>query len=206
MKFNKVKRNPTRGVYEEKWILELLDQSPFVHVGISTSSGPLVIPMAFGRKGEIIYLHGAISNHLLKSMEPDANICITCTQYDGLVLAKSVFHHSMNYRSAVLFGKPRLLEGDEKLDALEIITEHLSPGRWEQARRPNDQEFKATRVMAVEIEHASGKMRTGPPSDDDADAELPIWTGNVVSETKYTLIESDSDLPTPGSVRELLNV
>ena len=206
MKFNKVKRNPGRGVYEEKWILEVLEQSPFVHVGISTGQGPLIIPMAFGLEGDKIYLHGAVSNHLLKSMGPDDSVCISSTLYDGLVLAKSVFHHSMNYRSVVLWGKPRKLEGPEKMHALEVITEHLCPGRWEQARRPNDEEFKGTSVMEVLIETASGKRREGPPIDDDADLDLPVWSGNVVSETAYKKIEYSGSEEAPANIHSLLKV
>ncbi len=206
MKFNKVKRNPGRGVYQEEWILDVLKQSPFVHVGISTSNGPLIIPMAFGLEGESLYLHGAVSNHLLKSMDPSAKVCISSTLYDGLVLAKSVFHHSMNYRSVVLWGKPRKLEGKEKLHALEAITEHLCPGRWEQARQPNPEEMKSTTVIEVQIELASGKKREGAPVDDNADLELPVWSGNVVSKTGYSKIEFQNGGEPPENILSLLEV
>ena len=206
MQFNKVKRNPGRGIYEEKWILELLDKSPFLHVGVSTENGPLVIPMAFGREGETIYLHGAFSNHLLKSMEEAGSVCLTCTLYDGMVLAKSVFHHSMNYRSVVLMGIPKLIEGNRKMHALEVITEQLCPGRWNEARQPNDQEFKSTRVVEVEIESASGKMRAGPPVDDPIDEDLEIWSGVIKSQSTYVEIISESGLEIPDSVKNLSNI
>jgi len=206
MQFNKVKRNPGRGIYEEEWILNLLDQSPFLHVGVSTDHGPLVIPMTFGREGDIIFLHGAISNHLLKSMEITGSVCLTCTLYDGMVLAKSVFHHSMNYRSVVLMGKPELLDGDKKMHALEIITEKLCPGRWKEARQPNEEEFKSTRVVEVKIQSASGKIRSGPPIDDPIDADLQIWCGVVESQSKYGEILSDSNLEIPEAVRSLSNI
>ncbi len=204
MEFNKVKRNPSRGVYQEEWILDLLDQHAVIHVAISTDKGPLILPMAFGREGETIFLHGAISNHLLKSMDPEQNIALCLTAYDGLVLAKSVFHHSMNYRSVVLFGKPRLLEDDEKMNALEVITEHLCKGRWDEARKPSDEEFKATRVIAVKIDSASGKMRSGPPSDDEADKDLDVWNGNISYEGSYKEVEHPSSEDLPESVKRIL--
>jgi uncharacterized protein len=206
MHFNKVKRNPGRGIYEEKWILDILDQSPFLHVGITTEHGPQVIPMAFGREGENIYLHGAISNNLLKSMEEAGSVCLSCTVYDGMVLAKSVFHHSMNYRSVVLMGVPKLLEGDKKKHALEVITEKLCPGRWNEARQPNEEEYKSTRVVEVKIQSAGGKMRSGPPIDDPADSDLAIWSGVIQCQTKYGEIITDSDLEIPKAVKSLSNI
>ncbi|GAP08137.1 predicted flavin-nucleotide-binding protein [Anaerolinea thermolimosa] len=175
---NRVRRIPERARYEKNEIYTILDEALVCHVGIVTEEGPLVLPMLPGRLEDTLYLHGAPASRLLKHISQGGEVCITATLVDGLVLARSIFHHSVNYRSAVLFGKGRPVEKeDEKLRALEVISEHVCPGRWDEARRPSPRELAATAVVAVEIESASAKVRSGPVNDDPADAAWPVWAG-----------------------------
>lgn len=175
---NRVRRIPDRARYEKNEIYAILDEALVCHVGIVTEGRPLVLPMLPGRLGDTLYLHGALASRLLKHIAQGGEVCITATLIDGLVLARSIFHHSVNYRSAVLFGKGRVVEKeDEKLRALEAISEHVCPGRWDEARRPNPRELAATAVVAVEVESASAKVRSGPANDDPADAAWPTWAG-----------------------------
>ena len=177
---NKVKRVPSRGDYQQATIYQILDQSLVAHVGFVVNDEPFVIPMTFGRKGSRIYLHGANTSRLIKNIKGGIPVCITVTQLDGIVLARSAFHHSMNYQSAVIFGKANeIMDETEKVEALKYISEHILPGRWDSVRKPNQKELKATSVLQVEIEHASAKLRTGPPVDEKADYQLPIWAGVV---------------------------
>ena len=175
---NRIKRLPKRGHYDSETIYKILDEALICHVGFVENKVPFVIPINFARMGDEIVLHGAKASRLLKHIEAGGQVCIEATIVDGLVLARSVFHSSVNYRSVVLFGRGRSIEGEEeKLAALEAVTEHLLPGRWQDARRPNKKELKATLVVAVKIEEASAKLRLGPPSDDAEDYSLPIWAG-----------------------------
>ncbi len=182
---SKVKRIPKRGHYDAETIFSILDAGFLGHVGFSIEGQPFVIPTAYGRDGDVIYLHGASTSRMLKHLETGAPACITVTHLDGLVLARSVFHHSMNYRSAVLFGTATLMEGDEKMHALEVITEQILKGRWDEARLPTEKEMKATSVLGFQIEEASAKIRTGDPGDDKEDYELPIWAGVVPMQMTY---------------------
>lgn len=175
---NRIKRLPKRGHYDSETIYTILDEALICHVGFVENKVPFVIPINFARMGDEIVLHGAKASRLLKHIGAGGQVCIEATIVDGLVLARSVFHSSVNYRSVVLFGRGRSIEGEEeKLAALEAVTEHLLPGRWQDARRPNKKELKATLVVAVKIEEASAKLRLGPPSDDAEDYSLPIWAG-----------------------------
>jgi hypothetical protein len=141
---------------------------------------PVVIPMNYARRDDALILHGAPASRLLKYIQADHPVCVTVTLLDGLVLARSAYHHSMNYRSVVVFGRGRLIEAEEeKLAALEILSEHILPGRWRDARKPNRQELDATAVVSINIESASAKVRTGPPVDDEEDYQLPVWAGVV---------------------------
>lgn len=175
---SRIKRLPKRGHYDREAIYRILDEALLCHVGFVEKRQPFVIPINFARVNDTVYLHGAKASRLLKHVEAGHPICVETTIVDGLVLARSVFHHSVNYRSVVLFGKGRPVTDEaEKLAALEAVTEHLIPGRWRDARRPSRKELNATRVVAIKIEEASAKIRMGLPVDDTEDYALPVWAG-----------------------------
>lgn len=175
---NKVRRLAKRGQYDKETIYKIIDEALICHVGFVQDDQPFVIPTIHARLDDEIILHGAAANRMLKHIAAGNPLCVTVTLIDGLVIARSVFHSSMNYRSAVLFGKGRALETDrEKLRALEAITEHIARGRWKDARQPTKKELDATTVLEMTIESASAKVRTGPPNDDEEDYRLPIWAG-----------------------------
>lgn len=202
---NKVKRIPKRGHYDKTTVYEILDAAFMCHVGFSIEGQPFVIPTAYGRDGDVIYLHGATTSRMLKHLEQEGMAaCLTVTHLDGVVLARSSFNSSMNYRSAVVFGTATLLEGDEKMHALAVITDSIWKGRWDEARLPNAKEMKATKVLKLHIESASAKIRTGGPGDEKADYELPIWAGVIPMTTQYGAAIPDEVLregiETPASV------
>ena len=175
---NRIKRLPKRGNYDRETIYHILDEALICHVGFAEKGQPYVIPINFARVDDSIVLHGAKASRLLRHIEAGHPICVEATIVDGLVLARSVFHHSVNYRSVVLFGKGRPVEGEqEKLSALKAVTEHLIPGRWQEARLPSRKELNATRVVSIKIDGASAKVRVGPPADDQEDYALPVWAG-----------------------------
>ena len=175
---NRVKRLPKRGHYDRETIHRILDEALICHVAFVEKGQPYVIPINFARMGDHIVLHGAKASRLLKHIEAGHPICVEVTIVDGLVLARSVFHHSVNYRSVVVFGQGRLIEDQqEKLDALQAVTEHLIPGRWQEARLPNRKELNATSVVSINIDEASAKVRVGPPVDEQEDYALPVWAG-----------------------------
>ena len=177
-KRNRIKRLPKRGYYDRETVYRILDEALICHVGFVDGGQPYVIPTNFARVADTIVMHGAKASRLLKHIEAGDPICVEATIVDGLVLARSVFHHSMNYRSVVLFGTGRLVEDEgEKLAALEAVAEHLIPGRWREARRPNRKELNATSVVSIAIDEASAKVRLGPPVDEEEDYSLPIWAG-----------------------------
>jgi hypothetical protein len=177
---NRIRRVPTRGHYDKDTIYRILDEGLVCHVGIVEGHQPVVIPMNYARRDDTLILHGAPASRLLKYIHAGHPVCVTVTLLDGLVLARSAYHHSMNYRSVVVFGRGRLIEAEqEKLMALEVLTEHILPGRWQDARKPNRQELDATAVVSIAIESASAKVRTGPPVDDEDDYQLPVWAGVV---------------------------
>jgi nitroimidazol reductase NimA-like FMN-containing flavoprotein (pyridoxamine 5'-phosphate oxidase superfamily) len=199
---NQLHRYPNRGAYDKETIYSIVDEALICHVGFVVDGQPYVIPTIHARLGDKIILHGAVANRMLTHITEGNPLCVTVTLVDGLVLARSVFHSSMNYRSAVLFGKGRLLESnEEKLRALEALTEHIARGRWNDARKPNRKELDGTTVIAMTIESASAKVRTGPPSDDEEDYALPIWAGVVPMELRALEAENDpklqSSIPTP---------
>jgi len=174
-----LRRHPERGRYDEATIHAILDEGVVAHVGVVTDQGPVVLPMAYARVGRTLYLHGAAGNAMLRAAE-DAPVCATITLLDGLVLAKSAFHHSMNFRSVVVFAAGRSVDDRaERRAALDAIVEHVVPGRSAEARPPSDAELRATRVLALDLADASAKVRAGPPLDDDADADWPAWTGTI---------------------------
>jgi uncharacterized protein len=173
-------RLPKRGSHEAETIHAILDAGFLAHVGFQVEGQPFVIPTLYGRDGEKIYLHGSSASRMLGELETSIPVCVNVTLVDGLVLARSAFHHSMNYRSVVAFGTARkIVDPAEKNRALFIISEHVIAGRWEDVRKPTEKELKATAVLEFSIEEASAKVRTGPPLDDEEDYALPMWAGVV---------------------------
>ena len=174
----RVHRLPKRGHYDRETIYQILDEALICHVGFAEGNQPFVIPINFARVDDTIVLHGAKASRLLKHIEAGNPVCIEATIVDGLVLARSVFHSSVNYRSVVLFGTGRIVTDEaEKMSALEAVTDHLIPGRWQEARLPTPKEMNATSVVSIRIDEASAKVRVGPPADDEEDYALPIWAG-----------------------------
>src|SRR5947199_2080116 len=175
---SQLRRLPKRGSHELKTIHEFLDAGFLAHVGFNVNGQPFVIPTLFGRAGETLYLHGSAASRMLRELSTGVPACVTVTLVDGLVLARSAFHHSMNYRSVVAFGTARKIEDPiHKTEALRVISDHLIRGRWDDVRVPNEKELKATAVLEFTIEEASAKVRTGPPVDDEEDYALPVWAG-----------------------------
>lgn len=175
-----VRRLPERAEYERETIDQILDEGLIGHVGFAVDGQPYVIPMVYGRDGDTLYLHGSSASRLIRTLGQGVPAAVTVTLLDGLVLARSAFHHSMNYRSVVILGTARLVDdAEERLRALRTIVEHVVPGRWDEARRPNTKELAQTFVLALPLEEASAKQRSGPPADDAEDYGLDIWAGEV---------------------------
>jgi nitroimidazol reductase NimA-like FMN-containing flavoprotein (pyridoxamine 5'-phosphate oxidase superfamily) len=173
-----VKRLPARGVYDREVVHKILDEGFICHLGFVVDNQPFVIPTIHVRIGETVYVHGSPASRMLRALEHGARACLTVTHVDGLVLARSAFHHSMNYRSAMVFGTATLVdELEQKRDVLHALTDHLVRGRWEEIRQPSRQELKRTLVLAIPIEEASAKIRTGPPMDEEEDYALSMWAG-----------------------------
>jgi uncharacterized protein len=174
----KVKRLPARGAYDRETIYSILDGAFICHVGFNIDGQPYVIPTGYARINDDLYIHGSSASRMLRSMAQGIDVCVTVTLIDGLVLARSAFHHSVNYRSVVILGNAILVnDANEKYNALEAFTEHIIPGRWADIRWPNELELKATTVLKVPIEQASAKIRTGDPKDDEEDYEMNVWAG-----------------------------
>ena len=174
----RVVREADRGAYDRDTVYRILDAGFLCHVGFVVEGQPFVIPTSYGRKDARLYIHGSAASRMLRQLRESLPVCVTVTLLDGLVLARSVFNHSMNYRSVVILGKATLVDNpEEKLAALRILAEHILPGRWDDARQPNDRELKATSVLRVPIEEFSAKLRTGPPIDDEEDYSFPTWAG-----------------------------
>jgi uncharacterized protein len=177
-KRSELRRLPYRGSHESEVINNILDAAFLAHVGFQVDGQPFVIPTLFGREGERLYLHGSSASRMLRELDTGVPACVTVTVVDGMVLARSGFHHSMNYRSVVAFGTARkIAEPEQKVRALRTISEHIMPGRWDEVRSPNEKELKATAVLEFAMEEASAKTRTGPPLDDEEDYTLPVWAG-----------------------------
>jgi len=174
----RVKRVPKRGVYDRAQIDAILDEALVCHLGFVFDGQPYVIPMLHARVGDVVYIHGSTASRLVRTLAGGAPCSLTVTLLDGIVLARSAFHHSANYRSVTVLGQARLVESDEeRLRALEAFSEHLVPGRWAVVRLPNRKELKATQVLALTLDEASAKIRTGPPADDDEDMDRDVWAG-----------------------------
>jgi uncharacterized protein len=179
-----VKRLPKRGKYDRETVHSILDAGFVCHVGFSVDGQPFVIPTNYGRSGDTIYLHGSAASRMLRTLSGGVPVSVTVTLVDGLVLARSAFHHSVNYRSVVILGTARLVEDPaEKMEALRVFTEHVMKGRWDDVRQPTEQELKATTVLVLPLEEVSAKVRTGGPLDDEPDYALPVWAGVLPLET-----------------------
>lgn len=209
-KLSKIKRGAKNAFYDKKTVFEILDAHFMCHVPYMFDDTPITIPMAYARSGDTIYLHGATGNRMLNSIGSLDKTSLTVTHLDGLVLARSAFHHSVNYRSVVVFGKPRLVtEESEKNHAFEMLLEQMAKGRWSEVRTPNEKELKITQVLALDITDASAKVRKGPPVDDDEDYELELWAGVVPLKQVYDTAIPDPklafEIDTPASAKKLSN-
>ncbi len=206
---NKVKVSSKRAHYDRATIYSILDDARICHVGFIHENYPVVIPTIFGRDGDTLYVHGAVGSRMLKTMEKGVDISVTVTHLDGLVLARSAFHHSMNYRSVVVFGKAQLVESDEeKMKALKVISDQVLKGRWEEVREPNEKELKITKVLKIKLEEVSAKIRTGKPVDEPEDYDMDVWAGELplklTPQTPINDPDARKDLPVPTSVLNIL--
>ena len=176
----RVVREADRAVYDRESIYRILDEGFLCHVGFTVDGQPFVIPTSYGRKDANLYIHGSAASRMLRTLTGGLEACVTVTLIDGLVLARSAFHHSMNYRSVVIFGRASVVEeAGEKREALRAFSEHIVPGRWAEVREPDEGELKATLVLRLPLVEVSAKVRTGPPLDDEDDYRLPVWAGEV---------------------------
>jgi nitroimidazol reductase NimA-like FMN-containing flavoprotein (pyridoxamine 5'-phosphate oxidase superfamily) len=188
-------READRAVYDREAAYRILDEGFLCHVGFVADGQPFVIPTSYGRTDDSLYIHGSAASRMLRQMKDGVPVCITVTLLDGLVLARSIFNHSMNYRSVVVLGKATLVDDpDEKIRALRLLSEHIIPGRWADSRQPNERELKATSILRVPIEEFSAKVRQGPVVDDEEDYSFPTWAGVVPLETKTGTPIDDSRL------------
>lgn len=186
-----ITRLPKRGDYSQETVFSILDEALVCTVAFADNGQPFQIPTGFCRIGNQLYIHGSVGSHYMRMLaKGEMPVCISATLLDGLVLARSAFHHSVNYRSVVLFSKPRLVTAaDELYKALEVFTNKMCPGRWDDVRQPTDNEWKATMVLAFTIDEASAKVRTGGPKDDEEDYALDVWAGVVpLSLDRHALI------------------
>lgn len=191
-----LKRLPQRGAFDRATVYQILDEAFICHVGFVVDGQPFVIPTGYGRVGDKLYIHGSAASRMLRSVAKGVPVCVTVTLLDGLVLARSAFHHSVNYRSVVILGTATLIEdADEKMAALHAITEHIVPGRWAEVREPNEQELKATSVLALPLIEVSAKVRTGPPKDDEEDMTWPVWAGELPLQMISSAPVADPHLP-----------
>jgi nitroimidazol reductase NimA-like FMN-containing flavoprotein (pyridoxamine 5'-phosphate oxidase superfamily) len=189
----RLQRMPKRGVFDRETMYRILDEGFVCHVAFIVEGQPYVIPTAYARVGDALYLHGSAASRMLRTLADGVDVCVTVTLVDGLVLARSAFHHSMNYRSVVVLGRARLVEdAQEKTDALRAFTNHVVPDRWDELRPVTGQELKGTSVLALPIVEASAKVRTGPPIDDDEDVTWPTWAGVVPLTYGYGDLQADA--------------
>lgn len=201
---NKVKRVPKRGHYDKETVYKILDAAFIAHMGFVVNGQPFVIPTAYGRKDDTIYIHGATTSRMLLALQEGIPVCVTVSLIDGIVLARSLFHHSVNYRSVVVYGTAKELEGEAANEGLRIITDNILKGRWEEAREPNAKESKATKILAIKIDQASAKIRDAGVKDDKEDYKLPIWAGVVPIHTTYGTPITDLEVPEHIGVTEIV--
>jgi uncharacterized protein len=186
-----LKRLPQRGAFDRESINQILDEGFICHVGFAVDGQPNVIPTGYARAGERLFIHGSQASRMLRTVGQGIEVCLTVTLIDGLVLARSAFHHSMNYRSVVVFGRAVVVDGrEEKLAALRVLSDHMVPGRWDDVREPNERELQLTTVLSLPLNEASAKVRTGPPLDDEEDYEMSVWAGVIP-------LRLVADAPTP---------
>lgn len=194
-KQNKVRQLKEKAAYDRETVHSILDSALLASVGFVQDGQPVVVPMLFGRDGEMIYLHGARKARVIRLLEGTSSACLNVTHVDGLVYARSAFNSSMNYRSATVFGTPRLIDDHaEKLHALRIISECTMPGRWDEVRDSHDKEVKMTGVISMAIESASAKVSSGMPGDEEEDYAIPIWAGVLPLVSAFTTLQSDERL------------
>ncbi len=174
----RVVREPQRAVYDRKVVNRILDEGFICHVGFTLDGQPFVIPTSYGRHEDVLYIHGSAASRMLRNVSGGIPMCVTVTLLDGLVLARSIFNHSMNYRAVVVLGTATLIgDAEEKLTALRLLSEHIIPGRWNESRQPNEKELKATTIIRLPIQEFSAKVRQGPVIDDEEDYTFPVWAG-----------------------------
>lgn len=191
----KLKRIPKRGSFDRETIYAILDEAIVCHVGFTVENQTFVIPTGYARRGDKLIIHGSSASRMMRSLSDGIDVCVTVTLIDGLVLARSAFHHSVNYRSVVIFGKAELIEdASEKNAALKAFTEHIIPHRWNEIREPNAKELKATTVLSLPIEEASAKARTGNPVDDAEDYDLNVWAGVIPLKINTGKPQNDAQL------------
>ena len=189
-------RLPNRAEYDHAVVYQILDEGFICSVGFVVDDKPVVIPTSYARIENDLYIHGSAASRMLRSLEQGIDVCVTVMLIDGLVLARSAFHHSINYRSVMIFGNAKIVDNpDEKIKALHAFTDHVVPGRWEDVRQPNESEMRATRVLKLRLIEVSAKVRTGPPIDDEEDYELPVWAGVVPLKLTASAPISDERLP-----------
>jgi uncharacterized protein len=198
----RVVRESDRGVYDRETIYRILDEGFICHVGFAIDGQPFVIPTSYGRAGDNLYIHGSAASRMLRNLDKGIPVCVTVTLIDGLVLARSIFNHSMNYRSVVVLGTATLVDGAvEKIEALHRLSEHILPGRWSESRQPNERELKATFVLRLPINEFSAKVRQGPPIDDEEDYGFRTWAGvvplHMVAETPIPDDRCSPDVAVP---------
>jgi nitroimidazol reductase NimA-like FMN-containing flavoprotein (pyridoxamine 5'-phosphate oxidase superfamily) len=192
----KVRRLPKRASYDKLAVHAILDEGFVCHIGFALDEQPYVIPTIYVRAGDTLYVHGSAASRMLRSLTRGVPVCVTVTLLDGLVLARSAFHHSLNYRSVVVIGNARLVaDTDEKMRALHLITDHVVPGRWEEVRSPTELELRQSSVLAVPLAEVSAKIRSGPPIDDEEDDALSVWAGVVPVTTRLGTPLSDGRVP-----------
>jgi len=203
----RVVREAHRGIYERAAAYEILHEGFICHVGFAVDGQPFVIPTAYGRSGDNLYIHGSAASRMLRNLDQGVAVCITVTLLEGLVLARSIFNHSMNYRSVVVLGTAvAVRDAKEKLEALRLLSEHILPGRWAESRQPNEKELKQTLVMRLPIEEFSAKVRQGPPIDDEEDYSFSTWAGvlplAMVAGAPINDPRLDPETPVPEYVRQ----
>lgn len=201
-----LQRLPDRAAYDSETVFRILDEGFVCHIGFAVDGQTFVIPTGYARIGDRLYIHGSAASRMLRTLAGGVQVCVTVTLLDGLVLARSAFHHSMNYRSVVILGRATRVEGrEEKLRALEAFTDHIIPGRWKAVRQPNESEMKATTVLALPLTEVSAKIRAGPPKDEPEDYRLPIWAGvlplRLVTSAPLADSRIDPGIPPPSYVR-----
>jgi len=194
-KQNKVRQLQEKGLYDKAAVHRILDEGLVAHVAFVQDGSPVVVPMIYGREGETVYLHGARKARVIRMLEGTEQACLNVTLLDGLVVARSTFNSSMNYRSVTVFGRPRLLQDtEEKLHGMKVISEHTMPGRWAEARDSHEREIKMAGVITMEIDSASAKVSSGMPDDEDDDYDIPIWAGVLPITSTIGQLQNDDRL------------